>query len=97
MSTTHSTAAGARTDQLETIIAALNERDLFSNPDILDRAAEEIDCGAECECIIREYDTGSAMCLKSDNGDYCPNDLAETLRAIAKVARAALAKTGGAA
>lgn len=67
--------------------AALNERDLFINPDILDEAADEIDCGAGCNHIWREHDTGAAGCGKADAGEYCPYDLAETLRAVAKVAR----------
>lgn len=66
---------------------AVNERDLFINPDLLDQAADEIDCCPHCDCITREWDTNHTMCVKADKGEYCPNDLAETLRAIAKVAR----------
>lgn len=73
---------------------ALDERDLFSNPDMLDQAANEIDCGDFCDCIYREDDVNFSMCVKSDRGEYCPNDVAETLRAVAKVARKALSAEG---
>lgn len=69
------------------LVKALNERDLFINPDLLDRAANEIDCGHPCAHIYEEGDVNYSMCVKSDRGDYCPNDVAETLRALAKVAR----------
>ena len=69
---------------------ALNERNLFANPDIMEQWANEIDCCPSCESCSTEYDTNFTMCHKSDRGEYCPNDLAETLRAVAKVARAAL-------
>lgn len=35
-------------------------------------------------------DGDAAGCGLSEKGGYCPNDVAETLRAVAKVARAAL-------
>ena len=91
------TTAGARTadEQLDALKSALDERGLFSNPDDLDRAADKIDCGEECQCVTRDWDTGAAWCRKSDDGEYCPNDVAETLRAVAKVARAALSTPGG--
>lgn len=80
-------AAEARIERLE---AALNERDLFSNPDLLEKAADEIDCGADCEEVWREYDTNASGCRAYEAGKFCPNDIAETLRSVAKVARAAL-------
>lgn len=64
------------------IKAALNTRDLFINPHLLDKAADEIDCCPGCDS---EWD---GNCRKEKRGDYCPNDLAETLRAVAKVALA---------
>lgn len=64
------------------LIAALNERDLFINPHLMEQAADEIDCCPSCDFVW------SSQCIKSDRGDYCPNDVAETLRALAKVARA---------
>lgn len=82
----------AHTLTAEELIAALNERDLFINPDLLDQAADEIDCCPGCENVWREYDTNASGCRKSEYGEYCPNDVAETLRALAKVARAALSK-----
>lgn len=69
---------------------ALNERNLFSNPDFIEEIADEIDCERSCENIWWESDTNASGCRVSERGDYCPNDLAETLRAVAKVARAAL-------
>lgn len=81
--------AAARIEALKARVAelegALNERDLFINPEALEEAANEIDCGPDCECIYREHDVNFSMCLKSDKGEYCPNDVAETLRALAKV------------
>lgn len=71
------------------LVAALNERDLFSNPDVLDKWANEIDCCPGCENVWWESDTNASGCHKSERAEYCPNDLAETLRAVAKVARAA--------
>lgn len=68
--------------------AALDERDLFLNPDLLDQAAGEIDCCPDCERVWREYDTNASGCGASERGDYCPNDVAETLRALAKLSRA---------
>lgn len=53
-----------------------------------------IDCGGSCENIWWESDTNASGCRKSENGDYCPNDVAETLRDVAKVARAALEGEG---
>lgn len=80
-------AAEARIAKLE---GALDERGLFSNPAFMVEIADEIDCGASCENIWWESDTNASGCHLSEKGDYCPNDLAETLRAVAKVARAAL-------
>lgn len=78
------------------LITALDERNMFINPDMFDQAADEIDCGGSCEKIWWEGDTGASGCSASDKGEYCPNDVAETLRAVGKVARAALSPaTGG--
>lgn len=74
---------------------ALDTRDLFSNPDLLDQAAEEIDCDGMCENIWREGDTNASGCYAAEKGEYCPNDVAETLREVAKVARSALDKLEG--
>ena len=71
---------------------ALDERGLFSNPDFMDEIANEIDCCPGCENVWWESDTNASGCGLSEKGGYCPNDLAETLRAVAKVARAALSK-----
>ena len=77
----------ARLTELE---AALNERCLFINPHLLEQAAGEIDCCPGCESVSTDYSVNCSECSKSDNGEYCPNDVAETLRALAKVARTAL-------
>jgi len=68
------------------VIDALNERDFFINPPLLRQAADEIDCDGSCEHIWHEGDTNASGCKRSENGEYCPNDVAETLRALAKVA-----------
>jgi hypothetical protein len=73
--------------KLQMLRGALDTRDLFINPDSLNRAADEIDCDRECESGWYEYDTGAGGCHKSDRGEYCRNDVAETLRAIAVVSR----------
>lgn len=73
--------------RLQAIEQALNARSLFANPDFLDEIADELDCGGMCDQITREWDTGAAWCNRSEKGGYCPNDLAETLREIAKVGR----------
>jgi hypothetical protein len=71
----------------EALIAALNTRDMWINPDMFNKAAEEIDCSATCRYIWRDPDTGSSGCRASESGEFCWDDLAETLREIAKVAR----------
>ena len=76
----------AGSSDLKTIMQALDERDMFLNPDTLDRAADEIDCSL-CEYAWTEWDTNASGCSASERGDYCPNDVAETLRALAKVSR----------
>lgn len=75
----------ARPD-LKAIMQALDEREMFLNPDTLDRAADEIDCGL-CENAWTDWDTNASGCRVSERGDYCPNDVAATLRALAEVSR----------
>lgn len=67
--------------------AALYERDMFLNPDALEEAADEIDCCSGCDHVWHESDTNASGCYASERGEYCPNDVAETLRALARVAR----------
>jgi hypothetical protein len=68
----------------ESLLAALNERDLFNNPDVLIEHADYVDCGgADCPNMHREDGTNVATC----GSLFCPNDLAETLRALAALAR----------
>ncbi|MBN9458485.1 MAG: hypothetical protein J0I54_17785 [Bosea sp.] len=75
--------------RLAAIEQALNHRDLFINPDFMEEIAGEIDCaGSGCEHVWSEWDTGASGCTVSEKGTYCPNDLAETLRELARVARA---------
>ena len=69
------------------VMQALHERGLFDAPELLEHAADEIDCGRECESIWWESDTNASGCHTSERGEYCPNDLAETLRALAKASR----------
>lgn len=70
---------------------ALNICDLFINPDLLEYAANEIDCcpgmSNGCEHSWHEFDTNASGCKREERGEYCPFALAETLRAVAKVAR----------
>jgi hypothetical protein len=73
------------------LMAAVDERDMFLNPESLEQAADEIDCCPDCDHTWHEYDTNAGGCHASEKGDYCPNDVAETLRAIAKVAHEARA------
>lgn len=70
------------------LVEALNCRDLFINPAILRRSADEIDCcnGSRCDHAWHEWDTNASGCRQSECGEYCPNDVAETLRALANVA-----------
>lgn len=65
------------------VMRALNERDMLLNPSTLRRAADEIDCDHSCESMWHEYDTNASGCRRSERGDYCPGDLAATLRAFA--------------
>lgn len=81
---------------IEELRAALNCRNLFINPEALELAADEIDCcGAalRCEHAWHEWDTNASGCRRSECGEYCPNDVAETLRELANVSRAALTGT----
>lgn len=66
---------------------ALNVRNLFINPDVMELAADEIDCGPECDHAVE------TECRRSRDG-WCPNDVAETLRELAKEARARSALEG---
>jgi hypothetical protein len=69
------------------LLAALNERDLFNNPDLMEIAAREIDCRSGCEFRHAEPDTNVAHCSAWEKGSYCSNDVAETLRALEALAR----------
>ena len=71
---------------LQQLIAALNTRDMWINPHMFDRAADEIDCGPGCPDLWLDEETGARTCHRRGN---CPNDLAETLREVAKIARQA--------
>jgi hypothetical protein len=71
----------------ESLLAALNERDLFNNPDLLEIAAREIDCNTGCLFRSDEPDTNVAHCNAWKEGSYCSNDVSETLRALAALAR----------
>ena len=75
-------------DTYEALVEALNERDMFLNYDLLEKAADEIDCCPGCDQVFHESDTNFSMCVRADEGGYCPNDVAETLRAVARFAAA---------
>lgn len=57
------------------------------DPDFLDRMAEKIDCGGECDSAWREHDTNATGCTKSESEDGCPFEDAATLRDISKAIR----------
>ncbi len=71
------------------IIEALDERGMWSNPETFKEAADEIDCDRSCDWLTYESDTNFSMCRKSERGEYCPNDIAETLRAMFNCAASA--------
>jgi hypothetical protein len=71
--------------------AVLNEHDLWLNPEALEEAATEIDCGSACESIWHESDTNASGCGKEESGAYCPFIIAELLRGLAKQSRAMIA------
>ena len=77
----------AEVEYLRAIETALNTRDLFINPNLLKQAADEIDCCPGCDVQWVEADVNASGCKASEDGKYCPNDVAETLRAVAKAAR----------
>lgn len=68
-------------------INALDEHGMWSNPDMFDQAAREIDCGAGCEHVWHESDTNAGGCHKADRGEFCPWEVAETLRGLERLAR----------
>lgn len=71
------------------VIAALNEHDMWINPDDFDQAADEITCGAlDHRC---EHARTGGGCYAEARGRYCPWRVAETLRALGKCARLAQA------
>jgi hypothetical protein len=74
--------------RLAAIEQALNARDLFINPHLMEAMAARIDCEDGCDHVWHEPDTNAGGCHRSERGEYCPNDLAETLRELARVARA---------
>lgn len=69
------------------LLRALDEREMFLNPRALEEAADEIDCCPGCDWEWREWDTNASGCRKSERGEYCRNDVAGTLRAVARVSR----------
>lgn len=53
------------------------------DPEVIDRAAEEIDCGGQCDTAWRESDTNATGCTKSESAEGCPFEHVTELRAIA--------------
>ena len=53
------------------------------NPEILRAAADQIDCGGECDTVWREHDTNAAGCTKSETQEGCPFEIAHNLREMA--------------
>ena len=74
--------------RLRRIEDALNERDLFINPHVMLQVADELDCCPDCVNAHAWYQTGCRRTSTAGMAPYCPNDLAETLRALAKIAAA---------
>lgn len=64
------------------------------SPELIEAAADQIDCGGECETAWREWDTNATGCTKSDT-DGCPFEMAAELRGFAKALRTQAAETIG--
>ncbi|HZR87860.1 MAG TPA: hypothetical protein VFB02_13705, partial [Bradyrhizobium sp.] len=56
-------------------------------PELLEAAAERIDCGGECESAWREWDTNATGCTQSETKEGCPFEMAAELRDFAKALR----------
>lgn len=69
------------------LIGALDAHAMWINPQSFNEAAGEVDCGG-CRDGCR-WASRDGPCRKSEAGEYCYNDLAETLRAVGVVALAA--------
>lgn len=54
-----------------------------ANAEILNSAADELDCGSDCENGWQEWDTGAFVCSKEEHGT-CGWSKAESLREISK-------------
>lgn len=64
-------------------------------PEVLEFAAEHIDCGGDCATVWREWDTGFSGCSKSETDEGCPFDMAVNLRDFAKALRTQAAEPEG--
>lgn len=69
------------------LVSALDAHAMWINPHSFKEAADEVDCGG-CNDMCR-WASRDGPCRKSEAGEYCGNDLAETLRAVGVVALAA--------
>jgi len=75
-------------DDLMALFEALDQFDWLLNPDHMKAVAEEIDCDYQgCSNVWWESDTNASGCRRSENGEYCPNELACMLRDAALVAQ----------
>lgn len=70
------------------LFEALDQHCWLLNPDHMIAVAREIDCDfGACENVWWESDTNASGCRLSENGGYCPNELASMLRDAATVAK----------
>lgn len=78
-----------RNDLYNQIVTALDVQDMWHNPDTFHEAADKIDCGGGCPYLIHDHDVNYMNCSKAEEDGYCPYNVAETLRAIGRVAKGA--------
>lgn len=71
-----STTAFTR-DQLARLAFVVFYSPVLCAPQNIKAVADEIDCCPGCDHV-----SNGGTCIVSERGDYCPNDLAETLRQI---------------
>lgn len=64
-------------DQLARLAFVVFYSPVLCAPQNINAVVDEIDCCPGCDHV-----SGSGSCHVSERGDYCPNDLAETLRQI---------------
>lgn len=69
-------------DELRKLRAVVRYGTILNDPATIKAAADEIDCGSDCEHAWHEWDTNAGGCHKSEREGFCPFDIAETLRQL---------------